>query len=211
MKYEWRKKEKELYLPKNEPTLIDVPTMNYLTMSGKGNPNEEDFSVSVQCLYAMSYGIRMLPKKGIVPEGYYDYTVFPLEGVWSLDEEGILLQQEGADLLTLKDHFLYKVMIRQPDFVDEALFNDVMATVAQKKKGLPIRQVIFETINEGRGVQMMHLGSYDSEPVSFAQMEAFAVEQGLTRMDKTHKEIYLTDPNKTAPEKQKTTLRFWVV
>jgi len=29
-----------------------------------------------------------MPKKGMTPEGYYEYTVFPIEGFWDLDEEG---------------------------------------------------------------------------------------------------------------------------
>ena len=36
MKYEWRKKEKELYLPKDKPVLITVPEQKFLMISGKG-------------------------------------------------------------------------------------------------------------------------------------------------------------------------------
>lgn len=210
MKYEWRKKDKALYLPKTEPELIQVPELQYLTMTGEGNPNQDAFAVCVQCLYAMSYGIRMLPKSGLTPQGYFEYTVFPLEGIWSLSDKGIRLLKEGAGLTELKDYFIYKLMIRQPDFVDESLVESVRQKVALKKKSLPIDQVVFETIDEGKAVQMMHIGSFDSEPESFDLMEAYAKSQGLVRKDKTHKEIYLSDPNKTAPEKMKTTLRFWV-
>ncbi len=210
MKYEWRKKDKDLYLPKEVPVEIEIPPMQYLTITGEGNPNGEAFSECVQSLYAMSYGIRMMPKSGVTPSGYFEYTVFPLEGIWNLSDEGIMRQQEGADLTELKDFLTYKVMIRQPDFVDSDLVETVRKAVAGKKKSLPIDRVVFETVEEGRAVQMMHIGSYDSEPESFARMEAFASEQGMLRKGKSHKEIYLTDPNKVAPEKQKTVLRFWV-
>ncbi len=210
MKYEWRKKDKALYLPTKEPMIIDIPPMQYLVITGEGNPNGQGFSECVQSLYAMSYGIRMLPKTGVIPVGYYEYTVFPLEGIWSFSEEGINRLQVGEDLINLKDYMTYKLMIRQPDFVDWDLVEKIRVSVATKKKSLPIDRVTFETISEGNAVQMLHIGSYDSEPESFARMEAFASEQGLERKGKHHKEIYLSDPNKVAPEKQKTTLRFWV-
>ena len=204
-----RRTRRSIY-PRQNPTLIELPPMQYLTITGVGNPNEENFSIAIQSLYAMSYGIRMMPKSGITPEGYYEYTVFPLEGIWSLTEEGISLQQEGKIITDLKDYLTYKVMIRQPDFVDETLMEAIREKVMQKKKDLPIDQVRFESIEEGRAVQMLHIGSYDSEPASFAIMEAYATQQGYPRKNKTHKEIYLSDPNKVEPEKQKTTLRFWV-
>ncbi len=40
MKYEWRKREKDLYLPKAKPTLIEVPKLKYFTISGKGNTKQ---------------------------------------------------------------------------------------------------------------------------------------------------------------------------
>jgi hypothetical protein len=70
--------------------------------------------------------------------------------------------------------------------------------------------VKFETINEGACVQMLHLGSYDNEHESFKIMEDYAIDQGLKRLSKIHKEIYLTEATKTAPERLKTVLRFQV-
>mgnify|MGYP002551907317 FL=1 len=55
-----------------------------------------------------------------------------------------------------------------------------------------------------------HIGSYDTEPETLRQLDAFAAEQGYcpdfsdTRF---HHEIYLGDPRRTAPEKLKTVLR----
>jgi len=57
---------------------------------------------------------------------------------------------------------------------------------------------------------MLHLGSYDDEPASFANMENFCIENGYERRSKVHREIYLSDPRKTAPDKLKTVLRFSV-
>lgn len=210
MKYEWRKQDKSLYLPKTEPTVIDIPAMQYLRVKGEGNPNSESFGQCVEALYALSYGLKMLPKKGITPEGYYDYTVFPLEGHWDLNEEGREKYLKGTPVIELKDYLTYTVMIRQPQFVTEELLEDIRETVYKKKKNDRINNVILETIEEGVAVQMMHIGSYDDEPASFDRMEEFAIDNGLSRKDKSHKEIYLSDPSKVAPDKLKTTLRLWV-
>ncbi len=210
MKYEWRKKEKTLYLPKDEPTVIDIEPMNYLTISGEGNPGSEGFSDCVGALYALSYGIRMLNKSDTVPEGYYEYTVFPLEGIWDLNDEGRQLYIEGTPVKDLKDKMIYKVMIRQPDFVSPDLVEEIRTKVLKKKKNERIKEVKFETIKEGKSVQMLHVGSYDDEPASFERMELFAKSQGLVRQDKRHKEIYISDPSKVEASKLKTTIRFWV-
>lgn len=203
-KFEWRKQLKELYLPGTDPVTINVPPMKYFTIDGKGNPNGQPFQEHIETLYALSYAIRMMPKKGMTPEGYYEYTVFPLEGHWDLDEEG-----RKKDYLD-KNHLVYKLMIRQPDFVTEELFQYALDAVKKKKPDLDADQVHFETITEGLCVQAMHLGSYDDEWKTFERMEAYCAENHLKRAEKTHKEIYISDPRKTAPEKLKTVLRFKV-
>ncbi|MGL6104629.1 GyrI-like domain-containing protein [Romboutsia sp.] len=202
MKYEWRKKDKKLYLPKDNPIVIHVPKMSYFTIEGKGNPNGEDFKKCVEALYSLSYTIRMFPKKEIYPYGYYEYTVFPLEGVWDLDEEGRKL-----DYLD-KDHLVYKLMIRQPDFVDDQLFNLAKELVLKKKKDSLIDEVKFEEIEEGLCLQMLHIGSFDTEPETFDIMEKYCAENNYIRESKIHKEVYISDPRKVDPEKLKTVLRF---
>ncbi|SOC25711.1 hypothetical protein SAMN05880501_11940 [Ureibacillus xyleni] len=204
-KFEWRKELKQLYLPKKQPTKIDIPTIKYFTIEGSGNPNSEQFCEHIEALYTLSYGIRMLPKKGITPQGYFEYTVFPLEGIWDLDEVGRTL-----DYLS-KDHFVYKLMIRQPDFVTEELFHYMLESANQKKSNPHLDRVKFEMLTDGLCVQAMHNGSYDLEPETFALMEQYCNQNNLKRIEKTHKEIYISDPRRTSPEKLKTVLRFKVM
>lgn len=40
MKYEWKKAEKNYYLPKDKPEKIVIPPFNFFSITGKGNPNE---------------------------------------------------------------------------------------------------------------------------------------------------------------------------
>jgi len=102
------------------------------------------------------------------------------------------------------------MMIRQPEFVTEEYAKETIERAKKKKPNKLLEQVAFETIEEGKCIQMLHIGSYDDEPASFAIMEEYALEHKLIRIEKKHKEIYLSDPGKTMKDKLKTVLRFQV-
>ncbi|MCB0663774.1 MAG: GyrI-like domain-containing protein [Saprospiraceae bacterium] len=206
MKYEWRKAEKDLYLPKATPALVQLPAFKFFTIKGEGNPNDPAFEGYVGALYALSYAVRMSHKKGLAPEGYFEYTVYPLEGVWDITDEA----KKVFDGKLNKDELVFHLMIRQPDFVNADFFEKMKARTMEGNTNPLVENVQFEVLEEGPCVQMLHLGSYDDEPASFEKMEAWAEANGWTRISKLHREIYLTDPRKTAPEKLKTVLRFKV-
>lgn len=207
MKHEWRKSEKGLYLPKNKPQVVDIPAFKFFTIEGAGNPNDESFGEYITVLYALSYGMKMGLKKGTKPDGYFDYTVYPLEGVWDISEMAKKMNKDQFD----KNDLVFKLMIRQPDFVDDKTAREVMHLTMQKKPNPLLAHAKFEQITDGPCVQMMHIGSYDDEPASFELMEEFADQEGLSRVSKVHREIYISDFRKVAKEKLKTVLRFQVV
>lgn len=205
MKHEWRKKEKSVYIPKNKAEVIDIPSYKFITIEGEGNPNSESFGEYIGVLYSLSYAIKMNLKK---PEyslpGHYDYTVYPLEGVWDITDEA----KENFTGTINKDDLVFKIMIRQPDFVTDEFFKEMLEFVKNKKPNELLNKACFETIKEGRCIQMLHIGSYDNEAESFDIMEAFAEENSLRRKSKIHREIYLSDFRKVAEDKLKTVLRF---
>ncbi|AGX43130.1 GyrI-like domain-containing protein [Clostridium saccharobutylicum] len=204
MKFEWRKQEKNLYLPKEKPDLITVPQQKFFMLSGKGNPNDEEFSEKIGVLYSLAYAVRMMPKQGYTPDGYFEYTVYPLEGIWDLTEEG-----KQSNILN-KDELLYNIMIRQPDFVTQEVVNKAFENVRKKKTHPLLDDVTFETMEDGLSVQMMHIGSYDDEPQSFEQMKKFIKENNLEITTLKHREIYISDARKTEKSKLKTVLRYMV-
>jgi hypothetical protein len=204
MKHEWGKVEKGFYMPKNIPELICIPEFKFFTIEGKGNPNDDFFAEYIGVLYSLSYGVKMSPKKGIEPKGYFDYTVYPLEGVWDLNEDA----KKSFDGTFDKNDLIFKLMIRQPDFVDYIFAMQILEQVKKKKPHDLLEQVRFEEIMEGDCIQMLHLGSYDNEPESFRNMEKIAGQEGYRRKTKIHREIYLTDARKVTPDKLKTVLRF---
>lgn len=204
MKHEWKKNEKQFYLPKNCPEFITIPKFKFYTIEGKVNPNDDFFAEYIGVLYSVSYGIKMSPKKGIEPKGYFDYTVYPLEGVWSISEEA----RESYNGTINKNDLVFKLMIRQPDFVDNDFAMQILEQTKIKKPNDLLGKVKFEEIMEGDCVQMMHLGSYDNEPESFRMMEDLADNSNYKRKIMTHREIYLSDARKVSSDKLKTVLRF---
>ena len=204
MKFEWRKQEKHLYLPDEKPALITVSPQKFIMIGGKGNPNEEAFAERVGILFSLSYAIRMMPKQGYVPEGYFEYTVYPLEGVWDLSDLG--KQSDSLD----KNELVYRIMIRQPDFVMPDVFERAVDAVGRKSDPPLLKDVSFGTMEDGLSVQLLHIGPYDDEPRSFAMMKRFIGENQLRLAARQHREIYLQDVRKTEKEKLKTVLRYRV-
>lgn len=206
MKHEWRKKEKQIYIPKTKPEKIYIPEYSFLTISGKGNPNNPEFSDYIGALYPICYGIKMGLKKNPILKGYYDYTVYPLEGVWDISKEAKKTYTENTKLN--KNDLVFTLMIRQPDFVTEEYAIEVIKKAKLKKPNPLFEKVKFKKITEGNCIQMLHIGSYDNEYETFRIMEEFAKNAKLERRSKVHREIYLSDFRKIPKEKLKTVLRF---
>ena len=204
MAFDFKKECKEYYMPKNKPAIVDVPAANYIAVSGKGNPNEEGgaYQQAISILYAVAYTLRMSYKTGYKINGFFEYVVPPLEGFWG---------QDGMDSVDYsnKSSFNWISVIRLPDFITKQNF-EWAVTTASKKKGIDCSSAYFLTLNEGLCVQIMHLGSYDSEPETIAIMERYLLQNGYvkdSKGDRLHHEIYLSDPRKCAPEKLKTVIR----
>jgi hypothetical protein len=206
MKHEWKKDEKKFYLPKDKPELINIPLFRFYSIRGAGNPNNDFFAEYIGVLYSLSYAIKMSPKQGTAPKNYIDYSVYPLEGVWDIDEEAKKNFTGTID----KNSLAFNLMIRQPDFVTDDFAYDTLVRTKKKKPHELLDRVEFISLGEGNCVQMLHTGSYDSEPESFSKMESFAEALHLTRTIHSHREIYLSDARKVTPEKLKTVLRFKV-
>ena len=199
MKYEWKKNEKNLYGVKQKPQLIEIPSAYYIMIKGEGNPNESDFSNRVSALYSLAYGIKMLFKNMEKEElEYSDFTVFPLEGIWEKSDD------EEFDKNKLK----YTIMIKQPYFITKEIFDLAFEKVKKKKPNELYDEVSFDCIESKKSIQILHIGSFDTEIESFEKLDNFANEMNLERSEKLHTEIYLNNKNRTAEDKLKTILRY---
>ena len=203
MAFDFKKEYKEFYLPKNKPEILTVPRVNYIAVWGEGDPNQPggDYQRAIAVLYAVAYTLKMSDKAGHPMEGFFQYVVPPLEGFWKTES--------GVIDVSRKDAFQWISAIRLPDFVTPEDL-DWAARTAEAKKKLDCSSAQFWTVEEGLCVQMMHLGPFDTESASLAQVEEFLSIQGYeTDLSDTrlHHEIYLSDARRVPPERWKTVLR----
>lgn len=204
MAFDFKKEYKELYMPKNKPSIIKVPKMNYIAVRGQGNPNDEngDYQNTIALLYGIAYTLKMSYKTNYKINGFFEYVVPPLEGFWW--QNGI----NGVDY-SKKDKFNFISIIRLPDFVTKKDFNWAIKEATIEKE-LDFSRVEFLSYNEGLCVQCMHNGSYDDEPKTVELMHKYMEEEGY-KLDITdnryHHEIYLSDPRKCEISKLKTVIR----
>ncbi len=147
-----------------------------------------------------------LKKSSTPPQGYVDCTVYPLEGIWDISEEAKTLRPNTFS----KDDLVYKIMNRQPDFIDENIFKNALKICIAKNDNPWLTNIELEQIEDGPCLQMLHIGPFDEEPQSFLKMEQYAQSHNIKRVSKKHREIYLSDFRKVSPEKLKTVLRFQV-
>ena len=197
-KIDYKKELKHLYRPSTKKCeLIEVPTMNFLMIDGMGDPNTaQAYKDAIEALYAVSYALKFMIKKGAQA---VDYGVMPLESLWWVED----MAEFDA---THKENWLWTAMIMQPEYVTAELVEIAKAETAKKKNPPALPKLRFAAFAEGLAAQIMHIGPYAEEEPTITKLHEFIAEQGHERRGKHH-EIYLSDARRTAPEKLKTIVR----
>jgi hypothetical protein len=196
-KIDLKKDLKHLYLPSNkEVVIVDVPTMNYLMVDGEGDPNTSPaYADAVETLYAVSYSIKFMVKRGALA---IDYGVMPLEGLWWADDMSKFSVED-------KSGWKWTMMIMQPGFVTETIADNAVSDVRKKKNPAAISKVHFEALTEGKCAQILHIGPFSAEGPTIEKVHQYIAARGKPRGK--HHEIYLTDIRKADPAKWKTVIR----
>lgn len=197
-----RKQYKHLYNPSvKKVVLVDVPPLQFAMIDGTIPADQSvgesaDFQEATSALYGISYTLKFMFKKRA--QAPIDFPVMALEGLWST--------RSGVYDPSVRENWLYTIMIMQPDIITPEVFEEGRAQLLKRHPGPGPRRLRLETFHEGRAIQVMHLGPYATEPATIARMDEFAQANGLT-LHGRHHEIYLGDPRRADPEKLKTVLR----
>lgn len=199
-KLDLKKKYKELYKNK-KIKIIDYPELSYLHLEGEGAPASEQFQEAVGALFAIAYTISMSYKGDFVIKDFQNFVVAPLEGEWDLIDYSIGFNGN-------KDNLKWKIMIAMPEFVTSEVFSEARDRAFNKKGMNLIQEVELIKYPTRTCCIALHIGSYDLEDETFNQMEEYVATTEYKRALKTHREIYLSDFRKVAPEKLKTILCF---
>lgn len=195
-KIDFKKKFKELYLPSNKDfVLVDVPEMQFVMIDGEGSPDGENYIQAVQWLFSVIYPIKFIAKKQMGK----DFVAPPLEGLWWADDMDDYISGN-------KDNWKWRMMIVTPDWVNQEMFEKAV-TKAEKKLGKVPNSLRLENYNEGKSVQIMHIGAYSEEAPTLARLHKDFLPKNNLIPNGYHHEIYLNDPRRVVPEKLKTVLR----
>ncbi|WP_040196846.1 GyrI-like domain-containing protein [Candidatus Soleaferrea massiliensis] len=201
-KLDFKKMDRAFYSAKQQPAVIELPPIPYLMVDGTGAPEDASYQQAVQLLYSIAFTIKMAKMGEWQPQGYTDFTVPPLEGLWDCGTTGFSDNRHA---------WKWTSMLRMPEFVTPEVLQWACEQAKKKHPDLDFSRVRLETYEEGLCAQIMHVGPYSEEQRSIDALGAFITQQGLTddcsAAGRRHHEIYLGDPRRTAPERLKTILR----
>lgn len=193
---------KSYYTAKSKPELVHIEKAQYLAIQGKGDPSGEDFMRKIQAIYPVAYALKFAFKA----QGK-DFVVARLEGLWWYDESRYPdATIDNAPQTIPRSEWEYRLLIRIPDFITQTEVESTVAECYSAKGAAEIREVSLFEMEEGKAVQMLHTGPFDTEPETLAKLNGFMTAHALGR-NGLHHEIYLSDFRKTPPHKLKTILR----
>lgn len=187
---------KKLYLPPtDEFVFIDVPDMQFLMIDGVGGHETDEFAVATKWLFATVYPIKRIAKERMGKS----FVEPPIEVLWWADAMADFVAGDRAK-------FKWRQMIVTADWVTSAMLDDAVASAAPRL-GEPPTTLRLEQFDEGRCLQIMHIGvESDAVPKMARLHDEFLPAHDLVAVG-CHHEIYLSDPSRVAPEKMRTVLR----
>ena len=177
---------------------VDVPEFQFLMIDGIGNPTVAEFKQKSKALNLLAKAIRAYYKE----QDDINYLISPLEGMWDT--------YDNAKFdVTRKKMIRYTLMLSQPKFLTEEVFEKVKESLAKKKGNLYVKEIYLRKFTEGKSVQMLHIGPYNTEIMTTKEIMEYIIVQNM-KLNGMHHEIYLNNPEKVAPEKLKTIVRYAV-
>ena len=193
-KIDYKNELKHLYRPTTKKVeIVEVPKMNFLMIDGDGGPNHPTFQNAIEVLFPLSYTLKFMIKKSDIG---IDYGVLPLEGLWWADDMSSFIKDK-------KDDWKWTLMIMQPELITNEMVVEAVNQVRVKKNPTSLPLVRFESINEGKVAQIMHIGPFSEEGPTVQKLHSFIKDSGKKIIGKHH-EVYLSDIRRAAPEKWKT-------
>ena len=196
-KIDYKNELKHLYRPTTKKVeIVEVPKMNFLMIDGDGGPNHPTFQNAIEVLFPLSYTLKFMIKKSDIG---IDYGVLPLEGLWRADDMSSFIKDK-------KDDWKWTLMIMQPELITNEMVVEAVNQVRVKKNPTSLPLVRFESINEGKVAQIMHIGPFSEEGPTVQKLHSFIKDSGKKIIGKHH-EVYLSDIRRAAPEKWKTIIR----
>jgi hypothetical protein len=188
---------KELYLPPAKDfALVDVPEMRFLMIDGCGAADRSALDHAVKWLFAAVYPIKRMARERMGK----NFVEPPLEGLWWADDMKDFICGN-------RDKLNWRMMIvYEPDWLTAEMFDGAVAT-AKARLGGPPASLRLESYHEGLSAQIMYVGPNSAAAPTIGRLHREFLPAHNLIPNGHHHEIYLTDPNRVAPEKLRTVLR----
>ncbi|MDH2416668.1 GyrI-like domain-containing protein [Nocardioides sp. CER19] len=178
--------------------VLDVPPLHYLMVDGHGDPNTAPaYADALAALYPVAYKLKFASKRSLER----DYVVPPLEALWWASDMDAFTSARD------KSRWDWTALLMVPDWIPRAMFDDAVEEVGAKDRPARLDEVRLEVLDEGTVVQTLHVGPYDAEAGTLAELHDRFIPGHGFRMTGRHHEIYLGDPRRVAPERLRTILR----
>ncbi len=195
--YDVKKALPALYAPRRgDFHVVEVPELSFLMIDGHGDPNVSPaYTEAVRALYVLSYAVRAVAKSDLGRV----HTVGPLEGLWSAEDPGAFVAGD-------KSAWDWTMMISQPAWITPDVVGAALPRAAEKGPAA-LERVRLESFTEGTSVQVLHVGSFDSEAPVLARLHDEYLPSHRLTFNGRHHEVYFSDPRRTEPAKLRTVLR----
>ena len=182
--------------------VLEVPPLRYLMVDGHGDPNTaQEYADALAALYPVAYKLKFASRR----ELDRDYVVPPLEALWWAPDMDAFTSARD------KSQWDWTAMLMVPDWITPEMFDAAVAKVSAMTRPASLAKVRLEVLDEGTSVQTLHLGPYDDEAATLAELHHEFIPSAGLAMTGKHHEIYLSDPRRVAPPKLRTILRQPVV
>ena len=188
-----------LHASTDRPNLVDVPERQLLALDGMGHPTGPAFLEACEALVAGADAVAAVrrPRVGApVPLGH-------LEAIWWKEDTASWLEA-----IESPQPWHWELLIECPSRVADDDMHVALGRAARETGALPdLERVRLVRFTEGRSVQILHIGRFESKIDLLLRLFREVAAMGL-RVASRHHEIYMTDPRRTAPEEWRTIVRY---
>jgi hypothetical protein len=197
-KFDIKKIHKEQYSASSKKiTMVTVPAIKFIMVDGIGNPKVEEFKLKSKVLKLLFKEIKELQKNnGIICSSP------PLEGLWDTYDNSYFN-------VSRKTMIKFTMMMAVPDNVDENMLMLIKQRLSYKSDNPYISDVYCKVFKEGKSVQLLHRGPYNTDINSTKKIMEYITVENM-KLAGLHHEIYLNNPDKVAKEDLKMIVRYAV-
>lgn len=190
----------EITAPVGRVKFLVIPKRRYLMIEGTAKPGEQGFRDAIGTLYPVAYTLHFaLKKRGI------EAPVGALEGLFWIGKPGPIPASQ-FESMTGSGKWSWRLQLPVPAGATAKDVASAIEAVKTAKRPPLIDSLRCEPWDEGRVAQIMHMGPYAAEGPTIAALHAAIAENGMSPVG-CHHEIYISDPNRTKPERIRTLIR----